>query len=77
MNVEKTHWPVDGYDDPEMRREFGYLSNVDMKTKFDYTSDLVQPGFGIEISWNQPKFWWKLYLVVNVWHWRIQIGWLY
>jgi len=35
-----------------------------------------QPGFGFSIKWNKPRQWWKPFVLIQVWHWHVSIGWL-
>lgn len=36
-----------------------------------------QPGFGFGVGFNEPTKLWHPYLVLTLWHWVFQIGWLY
>lgn len=36
-----------------------------------------QPGFCIELAWNDARKFWQPFLVIKFWRWRLQIGWLY
>lgn len=33
--------------------------------------------FGCTIGWLRPAKLWKPFVELNVWNWRIQLGWLY
>jgi hypothetical protein len=41
------------------------------------TVEKSQPGFGLSIFWNEPRKPWKPFIVMDIWHWHIQIGWLF
>lgn len=36
-----------------------------------------QPGFSFEIAWNEPRKWWRPFIVLKLWRLRLQLGWLY
>lgn len=65
MRVDKTVWPMSP-------------TTVLAGDLLDLEDDMLeqQPGFGIELRWNDPVAWWKPFLAVRFWWWLLQIGWL-
>lgn len=35
-----------------------------------------QPRIGFELCWNNPRLWWKPFLVLHFWNIHYQLGWL-
>ena len=65
MNISRTEWPEDGLT--SLPNSLGACAGVGNE----------QPSFGITICWNEPKKLWKPCFVLDFWHWKLQIGWLY
>ena len=70
MEVEHTYWTD---KEIEACKEGGH------KTEFLVCIDggPYQPSFGLCIGWNEPKKLWKPFVVVDFWHWKVSIGWLF
>ncbi len=64
MEITKTWW----HPFPNIRPEPGMSVHEIIEE---------QPGFGLEIRWNNPRRWWEPFLVISLWRRKIQIGWLY
>jgi hypothetical protein len=64
MKVERTIWK------PEADIESSVAIVPDVTT-------IAQPGFGIQVIWNDPTRLWQPIFIVTFWRWRLSIGWLY
>lgn len=66
MRLEKSE-----YMDTELK-EMGGTNKF-----YTFGSNYEQPEFGIHLMWNEPKRLWKPALVINLWRYSLQIGWLW
>ena len=70
MQIEHTHWT-----DEDIKS----CTDAGCKTDFLFIPDAgpYQPEFGMTIGWNEPRKFWKPFVVIFCWHWKVQIGWLF
>jgi len=61
MKLEKTVWPGD-IGEPELYA--GVVKGI----------QYAPPNFGFSVGW--VSSFWKPYLVVDFYHWRLSVGWL-
>ena len=67
MQAKRTEWDVDPFLSGGMENNIGSPVVQHLEE---------QPGFGVELRWNQPRKPWKPFLVITLWRWSINIGWL-
>lgn len=67
MRAYRSEWPTD-FDD-------GY-PEVTETTPGTGVRRIEQPGFGVEVLWNDPDKLLKPVVCVRAWRWVLQIGWL-
>jgi len=69
MHIEKTAW---GENEVHWCRE-----SMDNRMSFEPTTNEGQPEIGLLIAWNEPRKPWKPFIVISLWRWRVQIGFLW
>jgi hypothetical protein len=68
MKVKRMSW-----NETEYQRDYANLLTLPCA---GLQSSDRQPGFSIEIGWNEPSKLLKPFFTVLIWRWRVQIGWL-
>jgi len=57
-----------GYERPE-----GFINKLSLKP------EIIKPSreIGFQLGWNEENKLWKPYLLLELWWWQIQVGWLW
>ena len=67
MRIQKTEWPPKNWDGQ-------YPISIGNQVSGPIEE---QPGFGLQVIWNHPKKMQRPVIILTLWRYSIQVGWLY